>query len=183
MEAKQKQRFEELAGLAKKEIELADHLLYVTYQMINEVKFLLAITNHVVNAASAALEAILEFEHYWKRLDAFPRSFAYEISIFKQKIEDKYGFDPKFVRLLRKLLEVKKFDKESIVKFKRGNKYILTSGEYSSITVLDVESVKRYSNLTKTFVKRVGEIIGGNKNVGEIGGSTKKTEVRGLPFN
>jgi len=153
------ERHIELLQRAKKEIELASHMLYVTLPMIREVKFMLAITEHIVIAAHHALEALLEYERHWKRLDAFHYNFAVEINVYRVKgIETKYNFDSKFYRLLQKLLEIQRFDKESIVRFKRGDKYILTSHEYS-MSVLDLDSIKRYSNLTKKFVEQIESIV------------------------
>lgn len=148
----------QLLELAKKEIEVADHLLYMTYPMIKETKFLLAIIDHVIKAARAALEALLEYERYYKRLEAYTKNFALEISIFRQKLERKYKIDPKFYRLLIKLLEVQKFEQNSAVRFRRGDKYILTSSNYE-MTILDLETVKRYSHLTRKFVDLVGSIV------------------------
>jgi hypothetical protein len=153
------ERHEELLQRAKKEIELADHMLYVTLPMIKEVKFLLAITEHIVIAANHALEALLEYERHWKRLDAFHYSFAVEINVYRTSgVETRYNFDSKFYRLLQKLMEIQRFDKESMIRFKRGDKYILTSNEYS-MSVLDSDSIKRYSNLTKKFVEQIGNIV------------------------
>lgn len=143
---------------ARKEIEIADHLIFVTYKMISEAKFLLAISEHIIIAAQKALEALLEYERHYKRLDAFHYSFAVEISVFREKLEGRYNFDPRFFKLLKKLLELQRFDKDSVVRFKRGEKYILTSSEYS-MSVLDLENIKRYSSLTKKFVNVVSDIV------------------------
>ncbi|MFH0869281.1 MAG: hypothetical protein V1839_03575 [archaeon] len=149
----------ELLAKAKKEIEIADHLIYVTYQMVSEVKILMAISEHIINAAHAALESLLEFERYYKRLDAYHQSFALEISIYRTKdIEKRHGFDPKFYRLLQKLMEIQKFDKTSIMRFKRGDRYILSTVDYQ-MSVLDLDNMKRYKYLTKKFIDSVDLII------------------------
>jgi len=151
--------YAELLAKAKKEIEVADHLIYVTYKMVSEVKILLAISEHIVVAMHAALESLLEFERHWKRLDAYHSNFALEISIYRTKdIEKRYGFDPKFFRLMQKLLEIQRFDKESIMRFKRGDRYILSTGEYQ-MSVLDLESLKRYKYLAKKFIDSVDAIL------------------------
>jgi len=154
-------KYQPLIEQAKKEINLADHLLYVTYKMVDEAKFLIAITNHIVKSAQMALEALFEYERHWKRMEPYPKSFAIEISLYRQKLEKRHGFDIKFHRLLRKLLEIDKFDQESTVRFRRGNKYILTSGNDYNMAILDLEHVKRYSNLTKNFVNKISIIIEG----------------------
>jgi len=161
MSIKLQEKHEQLIQFAKKEIEIGDHLLYMTYPMIKETKFLLAITDHIIKSGRAALQALLEYERFYKRIDAYPKNFALEISIFRQKLEQRYNFDPVYYRLLNKLLEVYKFDKNSTVRFKRGDKYILTSSNYD-MTVLDVNSVKRYSSVTRKFIETVRQVIKGN---------------------
>ena len=160
MTIKLQEKHEQLLQFAKKEIEVADHLLYMTYPMIKETKFLLAITDHIIKSGRAALQALLEYERFYKRIDAYPKNFALEISIYRQKLEEKYKFDQVYYRLLNKLLEVYKFDKNSTVRFRRGDRYILTSSTYD-MTVLDVNSVKRYSSVTRKFIETVAQVLKG----------------------
>jgi len=151
--------YSELLAKAKKEIEIADHMIYVTYKMISEVKILLAVSEHIVKATHAALESLLEFERHWKRLEPYHQNFALEISIYRNKdVEKRYGFDPKFFRLMQKLLEIDKVDKTSIMRFKRGDRYILSTGDYQ-MSVLDIESLKRYKYLAQRFIESISAII------------------------
>jgi len=55
-------RHEELLVAARKEMEVADHLLYVTYPMVKESKFLLSVASKVATSARIALQALLEYE-------------------------------------------------------------------------------------------------------------------------
>ena len=151
----------QLIQFAKKEIEIADHLLYMTFPLVKETKFLLAIAGHIIASGRAALQSLLEYERYYKRLEAYPKNFAMEISIFRQKLEEKHKFDPKYYRLLSKLLEIYKYDKNSSVRFKRGERYILTSADYD-MTILDVNLIKRYSSVTRKFVDDILKVV--NKN-------------------
>ena len=152
------ERYQELLASAKKETELADHLIYVTYPIIKEVKFLLAITEHVITAARSAVEALLAFEQHYKRIEPFSTNFAVMAQTYKEKVESFYSLDPKFHRLLLKLQEIQHMNMQAPVKFKRGEKYILANHEYK-LTTLDFESVKKYSNLAKGFVKHVEAIL------------------------
>jgi len=150
--------FRENISKAKKEIELASHLAYVTYNAVKETKFLLAISKHIVNSAHLAIEALLDFEHYYKRIEAFHRSFPTEIMAYKYKVEGRYALDPKFFRLFQKLIEIQKFDEASVSRFKHGDRYILASDDFS-MSVLDIDSIKRYLNLAKKFIEQVDTII------------------------
>ena len=152
------ERYQELLQTARKQSELADHMLYVTYPLVQETKFLLAIAGHVINAARSAMQALLEFEILYKRLEHYNQTFVSEIDIYCKKVAPRYNLDGKYFKLLQKLLEVQKYDSESVVRFKRGDKYILSTAEYS-MSVLDLDSVKRYSNLTKKFVDEIADAI------------------------
>lgn len=151
--------YAELLAKARKEIEIADHFIHVTFKMISEVKILLAISEHIFSATHAALQALLTYERAFKRIEAYQPNFAVELSIYRNKdVEKRYGFDPKFFRLMQKLMEINKIDKTSILRFKRGNNYILSTGDYE-MTVLDIESLKRYRYLSQRFIESVSAII------------------------
>ncbi|HLF54385.1 MAG TPA: hypothetical protein VI612_01560 [Candidatus Nanoarchaeia archaeon] len=157
----------ELLQQAKKQMHLADHMVYVTFPLVQETKFLLAILGHLTNATRCALRALLEYEFLYKRIEAYNKTITGEISIYKNHIEKRYNFDGKYFRLLQKLTDLEKFEKESPVRFKRGDKYILSTGEYK-MSVLDVNTVKRYSELAKKFVSEVNSILTKVENVRAI---------------
>lgn len=156
--------YAELIQKAKKQIELADHMVYVTYPLVQETKFLLAILGHVINSGRLALRALLEYEFLYKRIEAYHKSFPGEISVYKTKVEARYGLDGKYFKLLQKLMDLDRFDKESPVRFKRGDKYILSTSEYN-MSVLDLATVKKYNLLTKRFVTKVDSILTKTENV------------------
>jgi hypothetical protein len=152
------ERYQELLQVAKKQIELADHMLYVTYPLVQEAKFLLAIANHVISAARSAMQALLEFELLYKRLEQYNKTFLSEVEIYQKKIAPRYNLDGKYYKLLQRLMEVQKYDAESIFRFKKGEKYILSTAEYS-MSAIDIDTVKKYSNLTKKFVQDIADAI------------------------
>lgn len=143
---------------SKKEIELADHQIYVTYPLIKEAKFLLSIAEHVIRSAELALEALLTYERKYKRIEPFARNFAVMIDVFHPEVQRRYGFGEEHLRLLKKLAEFKQHSKESIMRFRRKDKYILTTQQYD-MQVLDLEKVKRFCAATKKFVEKVEIVI------------------------
>jgi len=151
--------YKALFGAAKKESELADHLLYVTFLLVKENKFLLPILEHITNAAQKTLQALIEHEYTYKRISLCPTNFAVQISLYREQIEKTHALDPIFFRLLKKLIEIQRFEKDAIVRFKRGDKYILATGEYSQMTVLDVENIKKFLNCTKKFIEKAEPIV------------------------
>src|SRR3989338_7533747 len=108
-------RHEELLVAARKEMEVADHLLYVTYPMVKESKFLLSVASKVATSARIALQALLDY----------PPSFVAQMSIYKRELERKHNLDPTFHRLFQRLFEIYQSNKNSLIKFKRGDSYVL----------------------------------------------------------
>jgi len=152
------EKYQELYSNAKKEIEVTHHLLFVTFPLLKETKFLTAITNHIIKASKLALESLLEYKKHYKEIEPYPDNFAAQIDIYRTKLEKDLGLDLTYARLLTQLLEINKLDKETKVKFKRKQAYILTREDFSVIT-LDHDKVKRYANVSKRFIEDVGKII------------------------
>jgi len=151
-------KHKEVFQRAKKELELADHLLYVTFPLVNDLKFLLAITEHLINASKTALEALLEYERYYKNIDLFPTNFAVMIDIFDKKCKARRTFEDKDIRLLKKMLELSTFIEKSQMKFHRDDKYVITADPYD-IKTIDLPMVKRYLRLTKSFIESIEVIL------------------------
>jgi len=150
-------RHKQIIAKARREIDLADHLVYVTMPLTDDVKFMLAIADHVFNASSAAIEAVLEQRRYYKKLEAFPRTFGAMTDIWLREIREKHNFERKHAEFLKKISEIRNSITASTMRFRRKDKYILTSDVYD-LKVLDLESIKKYLNIAKDFVDK-SEII------------------------
>ncbi len=150
-------RHEELLVAARKEMEVADHLLYVTYPMVKESKFLLSVASKVATSARIALQALLEYEKLGNNILDYPPSFVAQMSIYKRELERKHNLDPTFHRLFQRLFEIYQSNKNSLIKFKRGDSYVLATKDYT-LSVLDYETIKKYANVTKKFINSVDNI-------------------------
>lgn len=143
---------------AKKEIELSEHFIYVTYPSIADLKFLLNITDHITKAAKAALEALLAYERYYKRIDPYASAFSSKIDLFREQLLKKYNFDINHYQLLKRLRQLQKADRESVIRFKRNEKYWLTTDSYDTESV-DLDDIKAFLRLSKSFIAKVDQIL------------------------
>jgi hypothetical protein len=143
---------------ARREIDLADHLVYVTLPLTDDVKFLLAVVEHIFNASNAAVESMLDQLRYYKKLEAFPRSFNMMVDLWSRALQEKYGFERKHADFLRRMSEMKHALATNTMRFKRKDKYILTNDVYN-LKVLDIDTVKKYLAIAKDFVDRSENII------------------------
>ena len=136
------EKYEEFLKLAQKEIAVSDHLLYKTFSLIKDTKFLIAITEHIIKASEYSLLTILEYERHSKRIGPFPSNFGIQIEIYEENISKRHKLDPKYARLFKNLMELEIYINDSPIRFKRGEKYILSTTNYEMKT-LDLEKVKR----------------------------------------
>jgi hypothetical protein len=143
---------------ARREIDLADHLVYVTLPLTDDVKFLLAVVEHIFSASNAAVESMLDQLRYYKKLEAFPRSFNMMVDLWSRELQEKQGFERKHADFLRRMSEMKHALSTNTMRFKRKDKYILTNDVYN-LKVLDIETVKKYLAIAKDFVDRSEDII------------------------
>jgi hypothetical protein len=151
-------KHKEFMAKARREIDLADHLVYVTMPLTEDIKFMLAITEHVFTASSAAVEGVLEQKRYYKKLEAFPRSFPMMVDLWCREIQEKYNFERKHADFLKRIQEIKHAVSTSSMRFRRKDKYILTNDVYD-LKVLDLVQIKKYLNIAKDFVDRSEAIV------------------------
>lgn len=156
-EVDRSEKHKELIAKARREIDLADHLVYVTLPLVDDIKFILAITDHVFNASSLAMESALEQKKYYKKLEAFPRSYNAMVELWKNHIMGEQ-FDRKHLDFLKRMYEIKHAVSTSSMRFRRQDKYILTNDVYD-LKVLDLDQVKKYLSIAKDFLDKSEKLI------------------------
>jgi hypothetical protein len=143
---------------ARREVDLADHLMYVTMPLTDDMKFILAVSEHLFNATSISVEAILEQKRYYKKLEAFPRTFGAMVDIWIRELQQNQAFERKHSDFLKRIGELKQAIATSSMRFRKQDKYILTNDVYD-LKVLDMDTIKKYLNVAKDFVDRSEELI------------------------
>ena len=151
-------KHQQLVAKARREVDLADHLVYVTMPLTEDMKFILAVSEHIYLSASLAVEAMLEQYRYFKKIEAFPRNFIAMVDLWTREVQVKCNFERKYADFLRRVQEVKHAMDTSSMRFKRRDKYILTSDVYD-LKVLDLETVKKYLLVAKDFIDKSEEVI------------------------
>src|SRR3989338_7113483 len=99
------EKFQELSDLAKKKLQLADHILTMTYPLVKDARLLLAVVENIFLSLNYAMSSVLYHEMLFKRVPPFPDNFAAKFDLFKDKCVDKYKIDQGHVKLIQ---EVKK---------------------------------------------------------------------------
>jgi hypothetical protein len=139
---------------AKKELKLADHMLYVTMPLIADERLFMSIIDHLFKSASGTIGKYLEREVSYKRIEVMPKDVKSQIELFKRRYVSKLGLNNKTVEMLDSLMSAKNARSNVQSNFARKDKFVMISRDYRVHTI-DKDSIKRYISLQKELIRRI----------------------------
>ncbi len=143
---------------AEKKLANIDHLLSVTFPVINDIKLLAPITDSIAICVFLVMEALLKYERAYKRIHSLPNNLDIMFNIFESEVVNRYKISKKFIIMLNDLKNFTQSRKKSAAEFVKNDKYIICSNEYYT-TIITQEKLKTYKDLTSQFINQVKEII------------------------
>ena len=152
------ENYHELINKAQKEIDSSDHLLFVTYNIVKDSKFVFSVTNQLIDAVKYALEALLEFERKSKLIEPYPKQFNFMVETFKKKVAERREFDERTTNFLNKLVSMEQTIDSSSLNFRRGDTYVLADEDFGTQSI-ELQTIKSYFSSAQEFVSKVGDII------------------------
>ena len=152
------ENYHELINKAQKEIDSSDHLLFVTYNIVKDSKFVFSVTNQLIDAVKYALEALLEFERKSKLIEPYPKQFNFMVETFKKKVAERREFEEKTLSFLNKLVTMEQTIDTSSLHFRRGDTYVLADEDFGTQSI-ELQTIKSYFSSAQEFVTKVGDII------------------------
>ncbi len=152
------ENYHELINKAQKEIDSSDHLLFVTYNIVKDSKFVFSVTNQLIDAVKYALEALLEFERKSKLIEPYPKQFNFMVETFKKKVAERREFEEKTLIFLNKLVSMEQTIDSSSLNFRRGDTYVLADEDFGTQSI-ELQTIKSYFSSAQEFVSKVGDII------------------------
>jgi hypothetical protein len=150
------EKFKFLVRQARAYLQTADHLVYVTYPLVNETKMLLVVAENLYKASTKAINAILYREKLYKRIISLPDEWEQRLRIF-EKIAPKYNLPASVQSIPRKLWTIVKEYEKSPMAFSRKDKFIITDEKFTMQT-LDVTLLKKYVSKIRTLITTVEAI-------------------------
>ena len=143
---------------ANSKLNTADHLAYVTYPLVKDVRLLLTTTENVFTAMILAMEALLQYERYYKRISFVPNDFMQKYEMFKQSSR-KYNLDRMTIALILDLKSLIELHKKSPMVFTREQKLVIASHGFSVMKTLNIDNVKNYVQQAKPFIAKINKVI------------------------
>lgn len=151
------EEFQTLTQQANFAFNTADHLAYVTYNLINDNKLIVVITENIYNALMKIMDAILCYERYYKRINLHPDIFETKFEILKN-VAKRYNITREELLLIKDVKELIEHRNKSPIEFARRDKFVICSHDYK-LRTLTLIKVKQYIQLTKNLIQKVNFAI------------------------
>jgi len=158
------EKFQALRDAAKKRLQIADHMLTMTYPFVQDPKLLVAVLENVFLSLTNAMNSVLHYERTFKRVPLFQETFASRMSLFKEKCIERYDIDEEYLRLMEEIRSIIIEHKKSPVEFSRKDKFVICSRDYQ-MKAISLDIIKSYIFKTKNFVNIAEEITSKNESI------------------
>ena len=158
------EKFQQLREESKKKLKIADHMLIMTYPLVQDTKLLLAVMQNIFLSLTYAMGSILHYERSFKTIPPFQDNFSSKFNMFRAKIVDKYKIDKDYVKFIEEVKDIIVQHKQSPVEFVRKDRFVICSDNYNMKTI-SIETMKEYLNKTKSFIAIASGIVSKNEEI------------------
>jgi len=152
------EKYEELLIEMDRAFKTADHLAYVAYPIVKEIRLLMSIIENLDRALKAGMNAVLEYDRLYKRIGPLQESFEIRLDLFKSKIIMRHAINREYAELIEMMHELVTYKQKSPMVFQRNDKYVISNQKYK-LKTLTIEDVKKYVEKAKPFIFKVHNII------------------------
>ncbi|MBL7050657.1 hypothetical protein ISS04_00670 [Candidatus Woesearchaeota archaeon] len=158
------EKFQEYLVKSKKNLRIADHMVFVTYTLIKDPKLLLSALRNIFLSLTNGMNALLYHERLFKRIPIFPENFSSKFSILKNNCMGKHNLNQSYIFLIRDLHNLLLEHKNSPVEFARKDKFIICSSNYRMKSIA-LSEIKEYISRTKSFIQDIEKITSKNERI------------------
>ena len=148
----------QLVDKSNKCFKTADHLTYITYPLIKDIKLLINIVENLYRAMVYGMDAILEYDKLFKRISQFPDDFETKTNIFKTSCAKRYNISREHIVMIEDLKNILDYRNKSPMEFIRKDKFVICNGSFRMKT-LNYDKVKEYVNNARPFIAKINKIL------------------------
>jgi hypothetical protein len=152
------EKYEELRDIARKRIQIADHMLTMTYPMVKDPKLLLAVVENIFLALTNSIGSLLYYERMYKIIPPFQDTFVSKFNMFKQKSVRRHNIGEDMVLLVQEIKDIILQHKKSPVEFTRNDSFVICSEDYKMKTI-SLEKMKNYILRSRALMQQIEGII------------------------
>lgn len=144
------ERYEIACARARQDLKVADHMMNITYKLVNDPKMLLSIMQRLMSALTNTMGCVLHYERLYKRIPMFNESFENMYLIFKARTTRRYNINIEYLTLIEEVRQILNQHKKSPIEFSRKDKFVICSDDYRMKTI-SIENIKSFINKAKLF--------------------------------
>ena len=147
------EKFQENLAQAIKNLQIADHMAYVTYPLINDRRLLLKIFDEIYKSLMGCINTILNYEYLYKRIRLYKENKE-NLQTFMNKCAKNYGLTNEQIKKINEIITLNQKHKQSAMEFVKKDKIVILSDSLGTQT-LDLLKVKEYLLLTKELLMKI----------------------------
>ncbi|MBW2981657.1 hypothetical protein KY343_02140 [Candidatus Woesearchaeota archaeon] len=151
------EKFQEVREKAKKHIQIADHMISVTYPLINDNKLLLAIIENIFLAYTNIIGCLLYYERLFKKIPPFQDNFESKFTMFKETCVLKYKIGKSYIADIQDLKNIILAHRKSPMEFSRKDRFVICSNNYKLQTI-NINELKKHIDKAKLFIQEINNI-------------------------
>lgn len=150
--------YETLMKKALNDFKTVDHMVYVTYPLVNDPKLMFGIVDKLFNALIDVITAILNYDYLYKRISHVPENLNEKLELFKKVINKRYNFDRTIFLLIEDLNKFKEFRKRGAMEFVRRENLVIFGNNFNTKS-MNYKKVKEYVNKSKGFILNANNLL------------------------
>ena len=141
---------------ARKSLQIADHLTYMTFPQLKENKILLKALDELYISIINIINSILQYEYTYKRIQIYkdPRE---NFRTFR-KIAERYKISTEQLNKIIEILSLGEKHKKSPFEFVKNDKIVIMSDNLKTETIT-TDKIKSFILETKDFLRKADNII------------------------
>lgn len=137
---------------AARNLQIADHMTYLTYPLVNEKRILLKIFEEIFKTVNNSVKAILNFESFLNGTEIYKDDYK-NLENFVSRFSKDFLND-KQLNLLLDIYEVHKSHEDSAIEFEKKDKMIIMSDDLG-LRILDIVKIKEYLYFSKELLGKI----------------------------
>ena len=146
------EKFQENLKEAVRNLQIADHMTYVTFPLVHEQRLLLKIFDEISKSIINCINAILNYEYLYKRIRLY-KDNKDNMQTFMEKCAKEYNLNNEQIKKIKEILEINKKHKQSAMEFVKKDKIVILADNLKT-EILDLQKIKEHLILAKELLMK-----------------------------
>lgn len=152
------EKYQEYLQQAERKIKTADHLIYMTFPIVQDKKMFLTVLSEVNNAVLLIMDSILQHDYLYKQIE-LSKDAKTNFRTFTTKCAQSYNINDNELTIIIEILSLAEAHRKSAMEFLKNDKVIILSDTLQPQT-LSLEKIKQFLIVTKEiFLKTSQKLI------------------------